>query len=60
MKLKIRDAGQERYLDVRFWSFAKCHILAALAIGGIAYGILIIIFAVVMLIMVLTTGHFPH
>ncbi len=60
MKLKIREGGQERFLDVKFWSFAKCHILAALAIAGIVYGIMIIIFAIVMLIMVLATGHFPH
>ncbi|MFB3897437.1 MAG: hypothetical protein ACE14V_14155 [bacterium] len=60
MKLKIREGCQDRYIEVKFWSFAKCHFLAGLAIGGIAYGIIIIIFAIVMLIMVLTTGHLPR
>ena len=40
MKLKLNN-GKE--LDVKYWSFAKCHILAGLGIAGIIYGALAIL-----------------
>ena len=50
MKLKLTN-GKE--LDVSFWSFAKCHILVNLALGGLVYlglmilGLLLVIAGVV-------------
>jgi hypothetical protein len=39
MKLKIN----EKYADVDFWSFLKCHFLVSLALTGMAYGAMIIL-----------------
>ena len=47
MKLKLED---DIILDVKFWSFVKCSALASLAMTGITYLIIIIIFVAFILL----------
>ena len=35
MRLKINIDGQEKWLEVNFWSFMKCTLLVQLALTGI-------------------------
>jgi len=48
MKLKIN----EKYADVDFWSFLKCHLLVSLALSGMIYGVMIILMLLFGLILI--------
>ena len=55
MKLKIFEKGKEKFVEVGFWSFFKCNLLVNLALVGIVYGALLVLFIFAMM-MVLMTG----
>jgi hypothetical protein len=48
MRLKVFTKGKEEYMEVGFWSFAKCSILVSLAMTGIVYGAVLVLFVMVM------------
>jgi len=50
MKLKIIQSNKEESIEVGFWSFMKCTFLAQLALTGIIYGAILIIFLILFLI----------
>ena len=43
MKLKINN----EYQDVGFWSFMKCNFLVQLALTGLLYGLIILLWAII-------------
>jgi hypothetical protein len=50
MRLKVISKGKEEYMEVGFWSFAKCSILVSLAMTGVVYGAALVLFIMVMAI----------
>lgn len=46
MKLKVYDGNKTVYLEVGFWSFMKCYFLVNLALMGMIYGGMIILFII--------------
>lgn len=52
MKLKIYDEKEKewKYLEIKLWSFVKCHIGAGLIVTGIIYGAAFILIGIVNLL----------
>ncbi len=58
MKLYYSEKGKDKpqILEVDFWSFMKCNLLANLALTGIVYGTMFVFFIFLLILGMLFTG----